>query len=81
MIENIFTYNQELGHEIVLVYDGKFMNQEIYTQECIDGYEEEDGNLPFRAVWKPIDYFLVPKSFPLYPEGLLELISKVKVGK
>jgi 8-oxo-dGTP pyrophosphatase MutT (NUDIX family) len=81
MIENIFTYNQELGHEIVLVYDGKFINQGIYTQEWIDGYEEEDGNLPFRALWKPLDYFQLPNSFPLYPEGLLELISKENVGK
>jgi 8-oxo-dGTP pyrophosphatase MutT (NUDIX family) len=79
-LENIFTFNNELGHEIVLVYDGKFVNQEIYTKEWISGCEGEDGNLPFMSVWKSLEYFQEPDSSPLYPDGLLQLIFNTREG-
>ena len=70
-LENIFTFNGKMGHEIVMVYDGQLVDETLYTQETIEG-QEFDGfrQLLLKAVWKRIDEF-GPK-LPLYPDGLLE---------
>lgn len=73
-IENIFVFNQQKSHEIVLVYDGEFIKQEIYRKESISGYEEEDGVLHFKAVWKHLEDFRGSDKYPLYPDGLLQLL-------
>jgi 8-oxo-dGTP pyrophosphatase MutT (NUDIX family) len=80
MIENIFEFNKELGHEIVLVYDGAFINQDLYEREWISGYEEDDENLYFKSVWKTVDDFMILDNPPLYPDGLIQLLSQVKEG-
>lgn len=80
MLENIFEYNQELGHEIVLVYDGEFANQDLYDKDCLLGYEAEDGNLYFESFWKPINDFMMAHYPPLYPDGLIQLLSQRKEG-
>jgi 8-oxo-dGTP pyrophosphatase MutT (NUDIX family) len=68
-VENIFTFNGQQGHEIVLVYDGAFVDRWLYERERIEG---EDG-LPFVAIWKSLDEF-GPSQPPLYPDGLAELL-------
>jgi len=72
-LENIFTYEGRRGHEIVLVYDARFVDEAIYGKEVIEGYEE-DVSLPFRIVWKRLDEF-GPDDPPVYPEGLLVLLT------
>lgn len=75
--ENIFTYNGKMGHEIVLVYDGEFVDSQVYNQEQITGREEE--GIPIKAIWKSLDdFYAVPDSIeePLYPTGLLELLRE-----
>lgn len=72
-MENIFTYNGKLGHEIVLVFDGAFVDKSLYGRSALRGrdtYEE------FNAVWKTISE-LQKGSPPLYPGGLLERLSKL----
>lgn len=69
-LENIFTFNGQPGHEIVLVYDGRLADESLYAQTKIHGREDED--LKFVAVWKSLDEF-GPKA-PLYPDGLVELL-------
>ncbi len=71
-IENIFTYNGEMGHEIVLVYTGRFTDSFFYEKERIEAIE--DDTIPFTAVWKPLTYFQQAHA-PLYPDGLLELLT------
>jgi 8-oxo-dGTP pyrophosphatase MutT (NUDIX family) len=71
VLESIFTYNGEQGHEIVLVYDGDFRDQTLYDQKIIHGLEIDQE---FSAVWKNIDFFASGQA-PLYPDGLLKLIS------
>jgi len=75
-IENIFTYNGQAGHEIVLVYQGDFADKAIYKKTMVFGYE--DGGGAFKAVWKSLDEFGAhsPAHSPLYPQALLELIMK-----
>ncbi|MFH0792658.1 MAG: NUDIX hydrolase [bacterium] len=65
-LENIFMFNGETGHEIVMVYDGQLVDEALYAQEMIEG-REFDGfrQAPLKAVWKRIEEF-GPLS-PLYP--------------
>ena len=74
MLENIFTFNGEMGHEIVLIYDGKFVDNTIYQREGLEGHEDDDELGAFRAVWKPLNFFREGHA-PLYPDGLLELLE------
>ena len=75
-LENIFTYNGQPGHEIVLVYEGDFADQAIYRKAMVIGREE--GGDSFKAVWKPLNDFTgdAPSRAPLYPDGLKELLEK-----
>lgn len=70
--QNIFTYNGKLGHEIVLVYDGKFVDATVYQRPTITGTDDE--RVLFTAFWKPLEFFN-SESAPLYPAGLLELLT------
>ena len=71
-VENIFVFNGEPGHEIVMVYDGVLTNSGLYDQAVVEGNEAEIGE-SFKAVWKNVSEFVEGKS-TLYPDGLLELI-------
>lgn len=72
-LENIFVFNGEPGHEIVLVYDGVLTSSGLYEQAEVEGKEAE-VNESFKAVWKSLDEFGEEKSI-LYPTGLLELLT------
>jgi 8-oxo-dGTP pyrophosphatase MutT (NUDIX family) len=71
-LENIFTFNETPGHEIVQVYDGTLVESRLYEQAFIQGYEDE-ADEKIKAVWKSLDDFGPGKSI-LYPDGLLELL-------
>jgi 8-oxo-dGTP pyrophosphatase MutT (NUDIX family) len=73
-LENIFILNSEPGHEIVLVYDGEFVDQVVYEKEEFQGFEDLD-HPPFRALWKQISDFGPGKDI-LYPDGLLEKLKE-----
>lgn len=75
IVENIFTYNGEMGHEIVLVYEADFTDKSIYEQDYMDCHEDDDT--PFKAVWKSLSDF--GAEGPLYPDSLPELLLKHKV--
>lgn len=74
-LENVFTFNGAVGHEIVMVYDGAFADRAYYELPVIEG--REDDGLPFRAVWVSLDECRAPSAPPLYPTGLLDLLAKV----
>jgi len=76
-LENIFTFNGEMGHEIVLIYDGKFVDKSIYQREGLEGHEDDDESGTFRAVWKPLSFFRQGHA-PLYPDGLLGLLDRLE---
>lgn len=72
VIENIFNFKGQTGHEIVLVYEGDFADDAIYKRAMVFGYE--DGGGAFKAVWKSVSEF-GPQA-PLYPEGLIDMVVK-----
>ena len=72
MIENIFVYDGQPGHEIVLVFQANFVDSQMYEVKsirCRNNGEE------FDALWKSLSDFREGKA-PLYPEGLLKFIDK-----
>ena len=73
MLENIFTFNGNSYHEIVMIYDGALIKPGLYEQAVIVGKEANGEEI--RAVWKNLDEFAVGKSI-LYPVGLLEMLRK-----
>lgn len=73
MLENVFHYEGEIGHEIVIIYEADFVDQAIYEKNWVTGYEN-DGK-KFIAVWKPIEHFKNSNA-PLYPDGLLQLLAE-----
>jgi 8-oxo-dGTP pyrophosphatase MutT (NUDIX family) len=69
--ENIFTYNGQQCHEIVLVHRGELANPERFAEAVFEGVE--DDGTPIRVAWVPLVDFRAGKM-PLYPTGLLELL-------
>lgn len=72
-VENVFTYNGQMGHEIVMVYDGAFADPSLYERDVLEGVE--DSGVSFRAVWVNLADCLDPSAPPLYPTGLLDLLD------
>lgn len=70
-VENIFSYLGATGHEIVRVYAARFDDASQYERARFKCIESDGGN--FTRVWKRIADFRA--GVPLYPEGLLELIT------
>lgn len=70
-LENIFTYQGALGHEIVLVCDGAFADDTLYARDVLYG---RDALESFEAYWKTLDE-LRRDTHPLYPAGLLERLG------
>ncbi|MBD1873748.1 NUDIX hydrolase [Nodosilinea sp. FACHB-131] len=70
IVENIFVYEGEPGHEIVFVYDGRFVDESLYGQESLDVVE---GKRQFKAVWRsPADLRDGPHR--LVPEQLWDFL-------
>lgn len=74
MIENIFTFDDRPGHEIVLVYEGKFADPRLYEVKSLM-CRDDDGE--FIGLWKSLEEFRRGEAI-LYPEGLLDLLSDGK---
>ena len=77
VLENIFTLEGEIGHEIVFVYLAEFRDGAMYETSSIYGKDDtKDGSIQsLEALWKPITEFQSGQA-RLVPEGLLELLIK-----
>ncbi len=73
VVENVFTCNDEPGHEIVMVYEGEFASPALYAIEAIEGVEDNGDEI--KVLWMPLQHFRDGLS-PLYPDGLLELLER-----
>ena len=70
-LENIFTFNGNSYHEVVMIYDGVLTDSGLYDQAVIVGREANGEEI--RAMWKSLDEFAEGESI-LYPDGLLGLL-------
>ncbi|HMD89579.1 MAG TPA: NUDIX hydrolase [Anaerolineaceae bacterium] len=71
-LENIFIYNGQKGHEIILVYDCEFVDPTMYSKLIINGLE--DDGVQIKAVWKSL-LEIKEDGVPLYPSGLMQLLT------
>lgn len=72
VLENIFTYDGQPGHEIVFVYDAQLVNTALYSVDRFTGYESNGES--YNAIWLNLET-IGPQTPPIYPEGLLELLN------
>ena len=74
VIENIFSYLDNVGHEIDFIYEAELVDRSLYDTNEIQGIE---GATPFKAVWKSIHELSSLTSHAqakLVPDGLLDLL-------
>ncbi|MYD95242.1 MAG: NUDIX domain-containing protein [Chloroflexi bacterium] len=69
-LENIFDYHGRPGHEVVLVFEARFVDASFYAAERIVG--TEGAGIRIEAIWLDVSR---PLDRPLYPNGLLELLG------
>ena len=72
VVENIFTYLGQACHEVIFVYSARFVDEALYTQDRLQAVE--DNGTVFDLVWHDPQH--LPEGAALYPDGLLDLISK-----
>jgi 8-oxo-dGTP pyrophosphatase MutT (NUDIX family) len=74
LIESRFMLRGEPGHEIVLVYSGRFVNTEIYSKLSFLGHEDNGSEI--KVKWVDISYF---KDNPglLVPPELMDFLTKI----
>ena len=71
VLENIFMFNGNSYHEIVMVFDGSLIDSGLYAQAEIHGKEANGDDI--RARWKSLDEFESGQAI-LYPDGLMKLL-------
>jgi ADP-ribose pyrophosphatase YjhB (NUDIX family) len=74
VLENIFEYQGESGHEVVFVYDGRIADEAFYS--TVPPASEIDG-APLVMHWKSVDEFGAGK-LTLWPDGLSELLATMR---
>lgn len=73
-LENLFTLDGLPRHEIVLVYDARFVDRALYDRDEIPAQEPALG-INFTAVWLSPEE-LAARGVRLVPEGLREFLEE-----
>lgn len=71
VIENIYREGGTLAHQIVFVYEARFLDPQLYQVPAVKSQVEEF----IVAMWKSIDDFRTGKA-QVYPPGLLEVLDQ-----
>ena len=73
VIENVFTFDGELGHEVVFVYAGRLVEGDVVPPE---GGWYDDVGVPMWVEWRPIGAPIEgdADTLPLYPDGVGTLL-------
>jgi len=75
--ENIFTYEGNPGHEIVFLWECRFVDERFYAQDEI--IISDDGGARNPAHWVDPDD-LAARGIVLHPVGLPEILRQKKMG-
>lgn len=67
VIENIFSFDGQQGHEIVFVYDAKFVDSHMYQRHEIQGCET--NGYRYIAQWLSREQIALIQ-YPVYPKGI-----------
>jgi len=68
VIENIYTFEGEAGHEIVFIFEANFKDKEFYKKNNLEVKDRKKGR---KAVWVEIKEL---RKSRFYPEGIIDLI-------
>ncbi len=71
VLENVFTYDGERGHEVVFVYAGRLAEGDVVPPE--GGWYDDVGS-PMWVEWRRCDEG-VGGPVPLYPDGVGRLLA------
>ena len=71
VLENVFTYDGEVGHEVVFVYTGRLDEGDVVPPE---GGWYDDVGTPMWVEWRSCGQ-PDADALPLYPDGVRELLS------
>lgn len=71
VLENLFTFDGRLRHEIVFVYEGELVDKSLYA---LDQFQAQENGQPFMAIWLDLEE-LGTGALKLVPEGLLSLVQ------
>jgi ADP-ribose pyrophosphatase YjhB (NUDIX family) len=71
VLENIFTYLGQPGHELVWLYEARFIEPAFYEA---DELTADEGGAAFPVHWVSEELFAKGQA-PLYPDGLLQLLT------
>jgi ADP-ribose pyrophosphatase YjhB (NUDIX family) len=73
VVENIFTYDGEPGHEVVFVYAGRLAEGDVVPT---DGGWYDDLGVPMWVEWRPLSAPVEgdDDTLPLYPDGLGDVL-------
>ncbi|GAK39044.1 hypothetical protein TCA2_1532 [Paenibacillus sp. TCA20] len=74
-IENIFSIDENIGHEITQVYAVQFVDPDLYEVEQFQVTEQDKITI---AKWISISEFINGERF-LYPNGLTELLTLINL--
>ncbi len=69
VLENLFTFDGQQGHEIVFVYDAEFVDFGLYTEIEIHGCET--SGLSYIAQWLSREQIEL-NQYPVYPKGIAQ---------
>ncbi|MGD0742009.1 MAG: NUDIX domain-containing protein [Acidimicrobiales bacterium] len=70
VLENIFDFEGEPGHEVLLLYEAEFADGSLYSRDVFRGVEAE----PKTGVWRDLSNSAGDR--PLFPPGLADLIAR-----
>jgi ADP-ribose pyrophosphatase YjhB (NUDIX family) len=70
-LENIFTYDDQPGHEIILLFQADFADETLYVRDDLVVVE---GDERVTTAWKRLAE--CTDEMPLYPDGLRELLAR-----
>ena len=72
VLENLFIFDGQQGHEIVFVYDAELADKSLYALDRFKAQESDDQ--AFNAIWLDISA-IRPDAPPVYPNGLIALLK------
>lgn len=67
VLENIFTFEGNNGHEVVMVYEADLKNESLYKEKIIKILDNDND----RAAWEDV---AVLKESNFYPDGIKKFI-------
>jgi ADP-ribose pyrophosphatase YjhB (NUDIX family) len=70
-LENIYQHHGDTGHELVMVYQARFVEEQIYQADQLS-FAEQDG-IELHAKWIPIAKAKAGRV-ALFPEGLADML-------